>query len=211
VETKISELYIEREHMINHLKLDAGNLMDAYSIREDSIRFTEYISAKKKDSYGRETDEYLNEDMNDIKSKWLKYARLIFNDLDFIKFEYQHPYKSDKFSRICEVSVYRNGKFQYGKQFASRLDAETQAYIYEFSNGRIMSPETLAETINNVLKNHLETYNYITGDNAKFTVDNFRLLGAQGESLSYPAGIFLFSALLKDEIVRGSKIDKLLS
>lgn len=206
METKISEIFLTREHIINHLKSDAGDLMNAYSIREDSIIFTRYISDKKKDIYGRDTAEYLNDDINDIKSKWLKYSRLIFNDLNFIKFKY----KSVEYSKICEVSVYRNGHFKYSKKFSCMLQAEAQAYIYEFSNNTMMSRNRLAKRINKVLELHLKAYNYINNDDAKFII-NLGFLSVQSKSLNYLFKSFLFSALIDDKILRSYKIYSLLN
>lgn len=205
-------VYLTREHIIEQMKSgQIGALFNAYSISEESFLFTDYIRAKKEDPItGRETDEYLNDDIFYIKSIWLRYMRKIYNTQKDILFEYHSPYKSGKLSYISELSVYINGVYQYGQQFSSKIDAECQGYIYNFCKGNIMSPHELANTVNSILAKQLEAYNYINNDDAKFIVDNHNMLGAESKCFSHNFGVFLFNELLNSDVLRGSKIDKLL-
>ena len=195
---EMDNIYLTREHIIEQMKGQIGDLINAYSLNGDLILFKDYIKDEENDIF-------------EIKSIWLKYMRKIFNELGHIRFEYHHPYKSAKLNYVCELSVYINDEYKYGQQYSSRIDAECQGYIANLCEFRIMSPQKLADTINNILEKELKTYNYIHNDEAKFVVDNLNMLGAESKKLTHSFGIFLFNALSKDEVLRGSKIDKLLS
>lgn len=206
------DVYLTREHIINQMVSQVGNLIDAISLSEDQFLFTKFVKEKKLDPITKkETDEFLNEDIFLIKSMWLKYMRKVYDILGTYRFEYVHPYKGERQKNVTELEVYYKGEWKYGYICSSEIDAECQGYIKEFCNGRILSPSKLADTVNELLKKELESFNYINDEDAKFTVDNLNMLGATSKK-GYPHNIcyFLFSDLMEPGVVRGSKIDKIL-
>lgn len=204
-------VFLTRENIINNTRGQIGELMNAFSLREDLIVFTDYVKAKKIDTITRrETEEFLNEDISEIKGMWLKYMRMVYDILGTYEFKYVHPYKSSNLSQVTELEVYVNGEYKYGYMCASEIDAECQGYIQNFCEGRVLSPQNHADLINKILEKELKAYNYIHGDEAKFSVDGFNMLGCKSNKLTHNFGVFLFSALSKSEVLRGSKIDKLL-
>ena len=186
--------------------------MNAYSIKEDQLIFTNFIMARKKCPYTKaELDEYINEDMK-VKYMWLKYMRIIYKNQEQILFDYHNPYKSECLSKVTELSVYNDVVYNYGEQFSSRICAEVQGYIANFCQYRIMSPDNLVNTLNNILENNIESYNHIYNDDAKFILNNFNMVSTQSKHLTFAfTTAFLFTALLRKPVLRETKIDNLLS
>lgn len=198
--------HLSREHIINQLNCGFAHIMDAYSLTTDYIRFSKYVTDKKKDSNGRDTKEYLNEDMKLIKEKYLKYIRMVFADIEGIRIEYEHPYKSDKLKHVTEAFVYIDEHHQHSQQYSSKLTAETQSYLFFLSRFNFDSQGS-ADRLNKILSIEISCYNEIMNDDAKF-IKNGTLIGAQGK-FPLKMGEYLMEGLTDVRILRHSKISRL--
>ncbi len=200
---------LTRDNILRHFK--GGNsfrdLINGVSLNENFILFSEYVEEKVRDIDGNPTDEYINKDMNDIKSKWLKYCRILFPKMG-MELEYRNPYKSGGLKDITEVEVYRDGEFKYSKEFANRLEAEVQSYIANHDN---FCTTSSINFLNKELETAINSYNEIKNDDAGFVRSNNMVGAKASDYVRHNISTMFFHELMRHpKIFRDYKIAKLL-